>query len=63
MASTLVEHNGQAYRLVDLVARLSLEEMAEVLAAAPRSGQAIWNEVVRRWPALADLIVAGTACA
>ena len=55
----LIDHNGQTYRLTDLLARLSSAEMAEVEATAPRSAQAVWDEVVRRWPALAEEIVAG----
>ena len=59
----LVEHNGRAYRLADLLAHLRPLKLARIEATAPRSGQAAWDEVVRRWPALAELIAAGTACA
>ena len=35
----------------------------EVGATAPRTLQAFWDEVVRRWPAMADEIVADPTCA
>ena len=55
----LVEHNGRAYLLPELMRRLSPAELKQVEAAAPRTGQAMWDEVVRRWPALAAEIAAG----
>ena len=55
----LVEHGGRAYLLANLMARLSPAKQEQIKATVPRSGQAAWDEVVRRWPALADLIVAG----
>jgi hypothetical protein len=58
-ALALVEHDGRMYDLADLIRQLSREEMREIGAAAPRSGQELWDEVVRRWPALAAEIAAG----
>jgi hypothetical protein len=58
-ALAVVEHDGRMYDLADLIRQLSREEMREIGAAAPRSGQKLWDEVVRRWPALAAEIVAG----
>ncbi len=55
----LVDHAGRTYRLADLLARLSPAKLAEIEASMPRSGQAAWDEVVRRWPALAEEIAAG----
>jgi hypothetical protein len=58
-ALSLVEHDGRMYDLAGLIRHLSPQELRELDAAAPRSGQALWDEVVRRWPALAAEIVAG----
>ena len=55
----LVDHGGRTYRLADLMAPLSTAELEQVEAAPPRSGQEAWDLVVRRWPALAEEIVAG----
>ncbi len=55
----LIEHDGRMYDLAPLVQRLSPLEVQEITAAAPRSGQEMWDEVIRRWPALAAEIVAG----
>jgi hypothetical protein len=55
----LIEHDGRVYNLTGLIRHLSPQEMRDVDATAPRSGQAVWDEVVRRWPALAAEIVAG----
>lgn len=57
--TVLVDHGGRAYPLAALLACLSLAKLAEVEATLPRTGQATWDEVVRRWPALAEEIVAG----
>ena len=56
----LIEHDGRMYDLAALIQQLSPQEVQEITAAAPRSGQEMWDEVVRRWPALAAEIVAGT---
>ena len=47
------------YDLAPLIQHLSPGELQEIGEAAPRSGQEMWDEVVRRWPALAAEIVAG----
>ena len=51
----LVGHGGRTYRLADLMAGLSPADLQAIEATAPRSGQATWDEVVRRWPALAEV--------
>jgi hypothetical protein len=58
-ALDLIEHDGRMYCLVALIRNLSPTEMQEIDATAPRSGQELWDEVVRRWPALAAEIMAG----
>lgn len=58
-ASVLVEHDGQFYRLVDLVGQLTPSELQACEATASRSWQAVWDEAVRWWPALAAEIAAG----
>jgi hypothetical protein len=58
-AVALIEHDGRMYDLAALLHHLSPQEMREIDAAAPRSGQDLWDEVARRWPALAAEIVAG----
>jgi len=55
----LIEHGGRLYNLAALVQHLSPLEIQEIGATAPRSGQEMWDAVVRRWPALAAEIVAG----
>jgi hypothetical protein len=55
----LIEHDGRLYDLAYLVEHLSPAEIQEISASAPRSSQQMWDEVVRRWPALAAEIVAG----
>ena len=56
---SVVEHDGRAYDLAALIRHLSYAELREIGQSVPRSGQALWDEVVRRWPALAAEIVAG----
>ena len=58
-AKIAVDHVGRLYVLQDLLRGLTPEKLRTVEAAAPRSGQDIWDEVVRNWPVLADAIVAG----
>ena len=58
-ALAVVDHGGQAYDLAALIRHLSPAELREIGQTVPRSGQALWDEVVRRWPALAAEIVAG----
>lgn len=53
-----VVHDGRAYMLADLFHALTPEEQAVVEQTAPRSFQEAWDEVVRRWPALAAKIAA-----
>ena len=53
-----VVHDGRTYPLEGLLRGLTPDEIQIVDGTAPRSGQQIWDEVVRRWPALADEIAA-----
>lgn len=55
----VVEHDGRAYFLLDLLRSLTADELQEIVSAAPHSGQELWDEAVRRWPALTAEIVAG----
>jgi hypothetical protein len=55
----LIEHSGRMYDLAPLIQQLSPQEVYEITATAPRSGQELWDEVIRRWPVLAAEIVAG----
>ena len=57
--ATLIDHDGRTYDLADLVRHLLHAERRDVGSAAPHTAQALWDEVVRRWPALAAEIVAG----
>jgi hypothetical protein len=47
------------YDLAYLINHLSPDKIRMIGVAAPRSGQEFWDEVLRRWPALAEEIVAG----
>ncbi len=58
-ALAAVEHDGRAYDLAGLIRHLSPKELREIGDTAPRSGQELWDQVVRHWPALAAEIVAG----
>ena len=49
----MVDHDGRLYDLAALIRHLSPDELRQVGATAPRSGQELWDEVVRHWPALA----------
>ena len=55
-----VEHDGRVYDLEALLRQLPPHCLHEVEAAAPRSGQELWDEVVRRWPGTTAEVVAGT---
>ena len=57
--ASVVEHDGHPYDLAALIRHLSPAELREIGQTVPRSGQALWDEVVHRWPALAAEIVAG----
>ena len=59
--ATLVDHDGGVYPVGDLIWHLSPAELKAVGETAPRSAQELWDEVVRRWPALAAEIVAGVS--
>jgi hypothetical protein len=54
-----VEYNGRSYDLEALLRLLPTHCLEEVEAAAPRSGQELWDEVVRRWPGTAAEVIAG----
>jgi hypothetical protein len=54
----VVDHDGRSYPLEALLRGLTQDELWIVDQSAPRSGQELWDEVVRRWPALAEEIVA-----
>ena len=53
----LVEHDGRVYPLAVLLQHLAPHELQKIGDTVPRSGQAMWDEVVRRWPALAAGII------
>jgi len=53
----LVEHDGRVYPLAALLQHLAPHKLQEIGDTVPRSGQAMWDEVVRRWPALAAGII------
>ena len=53
-----VEHDGRLYAAERLMRELPPHSIREVGATAPRSPQAFWDEVVRRWPAMADEVTA-----
>ena len=54
----MLEHDGRPHLLSDLMRYLGPKHLREIEATLPRTAQATWDEVVRRWPALADEIVA-----
>ncbi len=54
----VVEHDGQMHLLADLMRCLAPRHLREVEATIPRSAQATWDEMVRRWPAMAAEIAA-----
>ena len=56
-----VDHDGHTYDLEALLRQLPPHCLREVEAAAPRSGQELWDEVVRRWPGTAAEVVAGAS--
>ncbi len=56
--AAVVEHDGQPRLLADLMRCLGPRHLREIEASLPRTAQATWDEVVRRWPALAAEIVA-----
>ena len=55
-----VDHDGRTYDLETLLRQLPPHCLQEVEATVPRSGQELWDEVVRRWPGTAAEVVAGT---
>lgn len=57
-APAIVVHDGRPYLLNKLLRGLTHEEMKTISRSAPASGQGVWDEVTRRWPALADEIAA-----
>ncbi len=54
-----VEHDGQAYPAAVLLRLLTLNELRQIDAMKSCSAQDLWDEAVRRWPALTAEIVAG----
>ena len=54
----IVEHDGRLYAAERLIRQLPPHSIREVGATAPHSPQAFWDEVVRRWPAMADEVTA-----
>jgi hypothetical protein len=56
--AAIVDHDGRSYPLEDLLQCLTNDQLRTVAQSAPHCGQEIWDEVVRRWPALAEEIVA-----
>ena len=57
----VIEHDGRIYDLAGLLRELASHQLREIGSAAPRSAQELWDEAVRRWPALTAEIVAGAA--
>ena len=53
----MVEHDGRIYRLADLLRVLTNQETRLITSLTPRSGQEVWNAIVRHWPRLADDIM------
>jgi hypothetical protein len=49
---------ARSYLLEDLLRCLTNDQLRTVAQSAPHCGQEIWDEVVRRWPATAEEIVA-----
>jgi hypothetical protein len=56
-----VEHDGRTYELESLLQQLPPHCFQEAVATVPRSGQELWDEIVRRWPGTAAEIAAGVA--
>lgn len=54
----VMEHDGQLHLLPDLLRCLGARHLREIEATLPKTAQATWDEVIRRWPALAAEIVA-----
>lgn len=54
-----VKHDGRAYPAAVLLRLLTLNEVREIDATKSGSAQGLWDEAVRRWPALTAEIVAG----
>ena len=59
--TVFVDHDGRVHGLERLIRYLSSAKLSEVEAAGPRSAQELWDEVVRRWPGLAEEIVAAVS--
>ena len=55
----VVEHDGHMYDLATLLQGLPPHCIRKVEASAPRSGQELWDEMVRRWPGTAAEAIAG----
>ena len=53
-----VEHDGRPYALADLLSELTPDELGQIETTVPRSNQEVWDEAVRRWPALTAEIMA-----
>ena len=53
-----IVHRGRRYSGDLLVGRLSTQCVQELSSMGPCTLQALWDEVVRRWPEMADKIVA-----
>ena len=56
-----VDYDGRTYDLKTPLRQLPSHCIREAEATAPRSGQELWDEVVRRWPGTAVEVVAGVA--
>ena len=53
-----IMHRGRRYSGDLLIGRLSAQRVQELSSMGPCTLQALWNEVVRRWPEVAEEIVA-----
>lgn len=50
----IVKHWGRSYLLHDLLAFVPSKSLRIVSATQPETPQAIWDEVVLRWPSVAS---------
>jgi hypothetical protein len=54
-----VDHDGRVYELAAQIRHLSPDRLRQIGQTAPRSGQELGDEAVRRWPALTAEIASG----
>ena len=54
-----VEHDGRTYELERLLQQMPPRRFHQAVSTIPRSGQELWDEVVRLWPGMAADVLAG----